>query len=188
GAPLQQGVVGGISLDPGDALAAALELKNYEFNAQGVEMNQRYRSSAVVDDPDLGEEIWDRDPELYLRAALRPGAKLPHAWVVDESGHRVSTLDLVGHGRFTLVTGVAGRAWVEAVEAIDRPLLGLAVVGGAGARDLYGYWARVRDIDEGGALLVRPDGYIAWRRSGALGEGESAEELLRSVLADVLGQ
>ncbi len=170
------------------AMAAALELKNYEFNAHGVEMNQRYRSGAVIDDPELGEETWARDPELYLQAAVRPGAKLPHAWLVDASGRRTSTLDLVGHGRFTLVTGLAGQAWAEAVRAIDRPLLDVAVIGGPEARDLYGYWARVRDIDEDGALLVRPDGYIAWRRSSGLQPGERADQIVRSVLAAILGQ
>ena len=57
------------------AAQAALELKNHEFNAQGVEMNQRYVSSAVVPDATGDEEVWKRDPELYLQATTRPGAK-----------------------------------------------------------------------------------------------------------------
>uniref|UniRef100_UPI0009FE5426 FAD-dependent oxidoreductase n=1 Tax=Aldersonia kunmingensis TaxID=408066 RepID=UPI0009FE5426 len=50
-----------------EALADALELKNYEFNAQGVELNQRYESSAVLADPDAGEERWIRDRQLYVQ-------------------------------------------------------------------------------------------------------------------------
>jgi 2,4-dichlorophenol 6-monooxygenase len=36
-------------------------------------------------------------------------------------------------------------------------------IGVDGLRDAYGDWLRTREIDEDGALLVRPDGYIAWR-------------------------
>ncbi len=107
--------------DPGpDGVAArravqdALELKNTEFNAQGVEMNQRYVSDAVLADPALGPEEWARDPQLYLQATTRPGAKIPHAWLVGRDGRRVSTLDLTGRGAFKLVTGLAGQAWAEA--------------------------------------------------------------------------
>ena len=78
------------------ALTAALELKNYEFNAQGVELNQRYTSTAVVPDPDAAPEQWDRDPQLYLQATTRPGAKVPHTWLVDRRGRRISTLDVTG--------------------------------------------------------------------------------------------
>jgi 2,4-dichlorophenol 6-monooxygenase len=61
-------------------LRAAIELKNYEFNAHGVELNQRYRSSAVVGDG-TPPPAFERDPELYHQATTWPGARLPHCWV-----------------------------------------------------------------------------------------------------------
>jgi 2,4-dichlorophenol 6-monooxygenase len=51
--------------------------------------------------------------------------------------------------------------------------------------DLYGDWARVRGIDDGGALLVRPDNYVAFRRAGAASEAE-AEAVLEGALRTVL--
>ena len=39
-----------------ERLYEALELKNTEFNAHGVELNQRYESGAVLPDPDAGDE------------------------------------------------------------------------------------------------------------------------------------
>ena len=72
-----------------DAIQEALQLKSYEFNAHGVELNQRYDSAAVIPDPTAGEEQWARDQELYLQATTRPGAKLPHAWLVGTDGRRV---------------------------------------------------------------------------------------------------
>ena len=168
------------------ALNEALELKNYEFNAQGVELNQRYVSSAVIPDPALGEEVWERDPQLYLQATTRPGAKVPHAWLVDATGRRVSTLDVTGKGRFSLVTGLAGRAWVEAAAQLDLPFLRAVVMGAKDAQDLYCAWARIREIHEAGALLVRPDGYVAWRQSAMVWDADEALRQLRDALSAIL--
>lgn len=166
-------------------LVEALDLKDYEFNAQGVEMNQRYSSRAVLteDTP----EVWNRDPDLFLQATTRPGAKLPHTWLVDARGRRTSTLDVVGKGRFTLITGLAGQAWRNAVVKLALPYLDVVVVGEDGARDLYLDWARIREVDEGGAILVRPDGYVAWRRAGEERDTEVALRELSLVLDRLLG-
>ncbi|QEE60410.1 2,4-dichlorophenol 6-monooxygenase [Salinibacterium sp. dk2585] len=169
------------------ALYEALELKNTEFNAQGVELNQRYASSAVIPDPTLGEEEWVRDRELYLQATTRPGAKIPHAWLVNERGVRVSTLDVTGGGRMSLVTGLSGTAWAEASARLDVPYLRTVVIGAPEHADLYGDWNAVSEIDEAGALLVRPDGYIAWRQPAGVHDTDEAERQLTAALAAVLG-
>ncbi|MEU0469820.1 FAD-dependent monooxygenase [Amycolatopsis sp. NPDC006131] len=162
------------------ALHEAIELKNYEFNAHGVELNQRYASGAVIPD-DAPPEVWERDPELFHQPSTRPGAKLPHAWLVDEHGERLSTLDLVGRGEFTVVTGLAGGGWVSAAEELS---LRAVRIGDAGARDAYGDWRRVSDLDEAGCLLVRPDGYVAWRSVSDVPSGHVG--VLRDVLNQVL--
>ncbi|MFI8997451.1 FAD-dependent oxidoreductase [Streptomyces sp. NPDC053542] len=169
-------------------LDAAIELKNYEFNAHGVELNQRYASAAVLDDGSPAEE-WPRDRELYHQPSTRPGAKLPHAWLTDAHGRRVSTLDLVGKGRFTLVTGLSGVAWEAAAEACAADLgvpLDTVRIGSDAARDAYGDWRRRRETDESGCLLVRPDGYVAWRRDTAPDTAEAAAAELRKALEAVL--
>ncbi len=171
-------------------LESAIELKNYEFNAHGVELNQRYESTAVlplVDEP----EPWPLDAELFHQPSTRPGAKLPHVWLVDAAGHRVSSLDLVGGGSFTVVTGPSGDAWVAAA-ATCRDELGLplrsVVVGAAAARDAYGDWRRATapELEEDGCLLVRPDGYVAWRSTGA--PADDAAKALRGVLDAILSR
>lgn len=169
-----------------ERLYEALEVKNTEFNAQGVELNQRYTSSAVVADPAAGEEVWTNDRELYLQATTRPGAKLPHAWLVGSDGTRVSTLDVTGKGQMTLLTGIGGQAWKRAAAKLDLPFLRTVVVGEPGTIDPYGYWRQVRDIDEAGALLVRPDGYIAWRHSAAVWDDTEALASLETALTAVL--
>jgi 2,4-dichlorophenol 6-monooxygenase len=168
------------------ALGEALELKNFEFNAQGVELNQRYESTAVLPDVNSEPEIWHRDKQLYLQATTRPGAKIPHAWLVDEQGKKISTLDVVGHGQFSLVTGLTGTAWISAAEKLAHPFLRCVVIGEHGQQDLYGTWARLREIDEAGALLIRPDGYVAWRYLGDLFDPDAAVEQLQSALSRLL--
>ncbi|MFI7583470.1 FAD-dependent monooxygenase [Kocuria sp. M1N1S27] len=155
-------------------LAGVLTLKDNEYNALGIELNHRYVSSAVVLDGEL-EERWTVDPVVHAQHTTRPGAKLPHAWVVDARGRKISTLDLVGGGQFTLITGLAGTAWAEAARGLGLDWLHVVVIDGPEARDLAFAWARVREIAEDGALLVRPDGYVAWRsHSGPVPDADSS--------------
>ncbi|MFC9910880.1 FAD-dependent oxidoreductase [Streptomyces sp. NPDC059866] len=171
-------------------LEEAVQLKNYEFNAHGVEMNQRYVSGAVLPD-DCPAEVWEEDPELVARPTTRPGAKLPHAWLVDGSGERISTLDVVGKGEFTVLTGLSGGVWDTAADAC-RDELGVPLrsvrIGDDNSRDTYGEWSRVSEIAEDGVLLVRPDGYVAWRRSTAPETAQAAHDALLTALRRVLGR
>ena len=148
-----------------EALRIGMELKNYEFNAHGVELGQHYASTAVVGDGSQPPEP-DRDPELYYRPTTVPGARLPHVWVGD-SRRRVSTHDLARYGRFTLLTGIAGEAWAAAAAkvgaALDVPLDAVVIGPGREITDLYFDWATMREVAEDGALLVRPDKHIGWR-------------------------
>jgi 2,4-dichlorophenol 6-monooxygenase len=146
-------------------LREALELKDYEFNAHGVELGQRYRSGAVVPD-DTPEPAHTRDAELYYHPTTWPGARLPHCWLGD-GGHRVSTHDLAGKGRFALLTGISGEAWAIAAEAVSEHL-GIAIAAhvigpGREYTDLYDDWARLREVGEDGCVLVRPDAHVGWR-------------------------
>jgi 2,4-dichlorophenol 6-monooxygenase len=164
----------------------ALRLKRYDYDAHGVELNQRYRSGAVIADPE--PEVFARDPQLHAQITSRPGAKLPHTWVVDALGTKVSTLDIVGHGRMTLLTGLSGRDWQRAAAGLDLPYLDVVVIGDPAYRDLYFTWAERREIDEAGAILVRPDGYVAWRHPVAPASVDDAARLLGQALSHVLAK
>jgi 2,4-dichlorophenol 6-monooxygenase len=168
-------------------LRAAIELKNYEFNAHGVELGQRYRSAAVVSDG-TPEPAYERDPELYYHATTWPGARLPHCWV-EHRGARVSTLDLAGHGRFTLLTGIGGEPWAAAAAAIaQRSGLGLVayVIGpGREVLDIYDDWVRLSEVAEDGCVLVRPDTHVGWRAATLASDPASA---LAGALERILGR
>ena len=144
-----------------EQLFKALEIKHYEFNAQGTELNQRYVSGAVIVED--AEEIFKRDPQLYLQATTRPGAKVPHTWLINAKGQKRSTLDITGQGRFTLLTGLSGTGWKQAAETLELPYLDVVQIGSRDYRDVYGTWNAKSEVHEAGAVLVRPDGYVAWR-------------------------
>ena len=168
------------------ALVEAMDLKHYEFNAHGVDMGQFYQSAAIVPDGSP-RPVDERDPELYYKQSTVPGARFPHVWVADVHGHKRSTHDLVPYGQFTLVTGIAGEAWADAAakvaDELGVPLEAVVIGPGRDVIDTYYDWARMRGVEESGAVLVRPDSHVAWRAqtladdpAGALGDA------LRSVL------
>ncbi len=168
-----------------EALLEAMKLKDYEFNAHGVELGQFYESSAIVSDGSARPEPV-RDPELYYQPSTVPGGRLPHVWVGD-AFHKFSTHDLAPYSRFTLLTGTAGQAWVHAAETVGGELgidLRAVIIGpGAEFTDLYYDWAAQREIDEDGAILVRPDKHIGWRASSLPDDPQAA---LRSAMAAIL--
>ncbi|MGE0774628.1 MAG: 2,4-dichlorophenol 6-monooxygenase, partial [Sphingomonadaceae bacterium] len=168
-------------------LEAALDVKQTEFNAEGIEMNQRYVSSAIIQDASVPPEEFARNPILYHQPTTRPGAKIPHAWLVDHNGQKRSTLDVTGKGMFCAVTGLAGTAWIEAVARLDLPFLRSVVIDTADSKDLYREWQRIREIEEDGVLLVRPDGYIAWRQVRRPADAAAATMLLGQALESILG-
>jgi 2,4-dichlorophenol 6-monooxygenase len=166
-------------------LREAVEFKNYEFNTHGVELNQRYRSEAVVPDgtPDPDNP---RDNELYHHATTFPGAKVPHAWV-GRGSTRLSTLDIGGHGRFTLLTGPGGESWQTAADtvgdAVGIEITAVTIGPGCDYDDIYGDWAKLREISDSGCILLRPDNYVGFRADALHPEPEQAlAAALRQIL------
>ncbi|HET6543083.1 MAG TPA: FAD-dependent monooxygenase [Chryseolinea sp.] len=149
-----------------EKLRKAILFKSYEFNCHGVEMNQRYSSAAIIHDG-TPEPEWKRDKELYYQASTRPGAHLPHVWL-GKDNQKISTLDLCGHGKFILLTGIGGEAWIEAVKEVGKSLdirIDTIKIGpGCDYTDLYGAWADEKETEDDGCLLIRPDLYVAWRQ------------------------
>lgn len=116
----------------------------------------RYAEGALVDDG-LGPQPMDR-----LSLTGRPGTRVPHAWLADGR----STLDVTGSG-FGLLTGPGGQRWIEAARS-------------------SGIAAAVADgVVDKGALLVRPDGIVAWATADA---SPTSETVLREVLDTVCGR
>ena len=162
--------------DPADAgfvreIGESMAEHSMEFHEQNVEYGYTYDSTAVV--PDGSERLPNPDPIRVYVMDARPGHPLPHAWIEDgQGGERRSTIDLVRPGRFLLIAGEDGREWCDAAFAAGRTL-GVdidAVTIGHSRGDWLDprlTWARHRRFGSAGAVLVRPDRFVAWRSSGA---------------------
>jgi 2,4-dichlorophenol 6-monooxygenase len=153
-------------------LREAIAFKVYEFDAHGVDMNQRYASDAVLMGPG-DSHTFDDDPELIYQPTSVPGARLPHVWLVRDR-QNYSSLDLVGQGRFTLLTGIGGGSWREAAKAVTAefgvPVTVITIGADCDYEDPFGDWARARGVEDDGAVLVRPDQFVAWRSPGRGGD------------------
>jgi len=132
------------------------------------------------------EPAYTRDAELYYHPTTWPGARLPHCWLGSD-GHKVSTHDLAGNGRFALLTGISGQRWAQAAWEVSQQLgieIAAYVIGpGRQYTDLYDDWARLREVTEDGCVLVRPDAHVGWR-AAAITTDPAGE--LRRVLEAIL--
>jgi 2,4-dichlorophenol 6-monooxygenase len=98
-------------------------------------------------------------------------------------------MDLAPYTEWTVITGIAGEAWAGAADKVGHELgipLRTVVIGpGREVTDLYYDWAKLREVDEDGALLVRPDKHIAWRSMSMPDQPHAA---LRTAMAQILGR
>ncbi|KAF2099151.1 FAD-binding monooxygenase-like protein [Rhizodiscina lignyota] len=128
-----------------------------------------YTSRAICaeDTSPLGGLTWRpwTLPSLFLSIDGRPGRRAPHVWV-DHQGKRISTLDLLGKS-FVLLAGADGKEWLNAVKEVSS-VLGVEItaycVGPEGGLVApKGTFESAAGISSRGALLVRPDDFVAWR-------------------------
>ncbi|WP_256105410.1 FAD-dependent oxidoreductase [Streptomyces sp. ODS05-4] len=120
----------------------------------------QYDSAAV-----LGAASGEPLPER-LDLTARPGTRAPHAERVTDgmTGATESVLDRLGRS-FVVLTAGPSEPWTEAVQ-LARGQLGVPLDACRLDGDPRGGDAavlRAYDLEPGGAILVRPDGFVAWR-------------------------
>ncbi|KIV95025.1 hypothetical protein PV10_02732 [Exophiala mesophila] len=162
-----------------------IESQCIEFGAHGIELGFTYDEGLRIAD---GTEEPEIDPlgQTYS-PTTRPGHRLPHAWLqlhLDDS--IVSTHDLVGFkGSFLLLTDDSGKSWIEASKRlIARHKVPIAVAQvGSQYKDMEDQWEQCGQLKEGGAILVRPDNFVAWRSKGPSNTGgRELEDAFNSLL------
>jgi 2,4-dichlorophenol 6-monooxygenase len=156
-----------------------------EFQHADIDLGFEYANSpGVVPD---GTDAPPRDPvgTDYVQVA-RPGHRMPHAWLA-RNGVAVPTHDLIPQGRFVLLAGADGATWCSAAEEVARergvPLDAYRVAPDGDLRDDDGTWTELRGHGDAGAVLIRPDGHVAFR---ALVSPANPAEELHSALDVVL--
>jgi hypothetical protein len=119
------------------------------------DLGRTYRSPVIADDGAV-------PAQGHFRTA-RPGERAPHAWV-RRHGRRTSVLDLF-EDRLTVLTGPRGDGWRRATARLPGVPIEVLVAG----RDLLDPRGTLRAayrLDPDSAVLVRPDGIVAWRHDG----------------------
>jgi putative polyketide hydroxylase len=105
----------------------------------------------------------------------RPGTRAPHL-ILTFRGKPISTIDLFD-GQWVLVAGPAGGAWVEAAgkvaAAADFSLKCYGLRADGELQDTENRWTSAYGVHESGAVLIRPDSFIAWRAKELVGKPES---------------
>jgi putative polyketide hydroxylase len=171
----------GEGLSPTDAVAASRRYGNF----LGMELGFRYASAAIVADGSEPEQVADEVID-YVPSA-RPGSRAPHVWL-ERGGERCSTLDLVGDG-FAVLAGCDGGRWIEAAADVRArlriPLSGYAIDADGDWSAAHRAFAERYGIRDDGAVLVRPDGHVAFRAADGSGAAPGArlDTALRRVLA-----
>ncbi len=134
------------------------------FDRIGLDIGYVYEEGALVPDGSAPEE--PADPVTEYRPSARPGARFPHLWL-DAPKNTRSTHDLLDPRALTLLLGGGGGEWQDAALQVKGSLrsglrtqsLGSLCEDDASRRALEKFCG----IGQDGALLIRPDGHVAWR-------------------------
>lgn len=125
----------------------------------------RYPAGAFIDDGDGADDLFE-DPHA---PSGRPGSRAPHV-VVTHRGARMSTIDLFSD-RWILASGPRGNDWSTWMSRSSAArLLGVVWHGiqpSSDLEDLTDRFSAAYGVEADGAVLIRPDGFVAWRHARA---------------------
>jgi putative polyketide hydroxylase len=163
------------------AIAAGIPRLREGYWSQGQQFGSIYSSRAIVDDGTVAEVSTVSD----YRMTAHPGAHAPHFWL-KEGERRLSTIDLFGD-RFVLLAGDRGRDWREALATVAgecRIESRAYLIGPRGEfTEESGSWTELYGVSDAGAVLVRPDGHVAFRSSMSV---NNPAAVLRDALKQLL--
>jgi putative polyketide hydroxylase len=154
-----------------------LRIRSAEADYLNVVFGYRYRSRAIVSSSD-DDGSSSEDPRA---PSATPGFRVPHVPICLD-GKQLSLHDLTGRD-FVLIAGSEGAHWMNAAARFTA-LTGFPVdayrvdADLRSTRDLH----RALRLDDAGALLVRPDGFVGWR---AAGDVQGAEDRLAGALEEI---
>jgi 2-polyprenyl-6-methoxyphenol hydroxylase-like FAD-dependent oxidoreductase len=149
-----------------------------------LEIGHRYRSRAVIADHSVEDDgLPYADPRTSRGL---PGTRAPHLWLDGRVGRR-STLDVYGR-RFCLMCARSGGAWRDAFASTTEQAgaeLELHRISDRDLEDTEERFEEAHGVTRTGAVLVRPDGYVAWR---AATDERASAGTAAGVMAGLLGR
>jgi len=159
-----------------EKLKIKLQEQQANLNYEGLDLGYIYHSNAILSE---NNETMSVLPGKYVPTTL-PGSRAPYVKLV-KNGKTISTLDLF-EKEFVLLLGSDGYEWQAAAEQLVKsilfPIKIYRVANHGDLIDVDNQWHQVYEITTTGAVLVRPDGHVAWRSQSIVGE---PVEVLRNV-------
>lgn len=162
----------------------AIPHQREHFEYYGQTFGYSYRSHLVLDE---GESPVQREINTYSASAA-PGGRAPHCWLkFPDGGNTISTIDLFKDSDFTLLAGREAHAWVAAFRAVAKAaqISGNAflIAPNGDLIDHLGAFHDLYDISPAGAVLIRPDGHVAWRAKGGTSDTTTTMKQVMSLFA-----
>jgi 2-polyprenyl-6-methoxyphenol hydroxylase-like FAD-dependent oxidoreductase len=158
-------------------LAEGIPEQRAHFDYPGQTFGYHYDSALITPD---GTPLPEFSVTEYTPTA-RPGHRAPHLPLGGDPDR--SLLDLFDLSRFTLLAGAEGQDWVSAARSAAAALgipLQTVRIGQDVTTDLD-VWQRLYGVSAGGAVLIRPDGHVAWRSACPGSQRDLRNALAQSV-------
>ncbi|MDC3980737.1 FAD-dependent monooxygenase [Polyangium jinanense] len=149
-----------------ERVLSAIAQQKSHFDRIGLDLGYTYEEGAILRDGSPPAAS-DDHVSSYV-PSTRPGARFPHFWL-DGNDRRQSSRSLIDYHASTLLVGAAATARPSDVEALDQveSLHGVRLFKLGAAEIPACHVAAVHtalQIEPDGALLIRPDGHVAWRQ------------------------
>ncbi len=146
-----------------------------------MEIGYRYHSPAIASESGTGAALYE-DPR---RSQGMPGTRAPHV-PLQRGGTRISTLDLFGQN-FCVLAAANGAVFCDAARdaaaGLGLPIDCYRVAAGENVSAPDGRFTDAYGLSDSGAVIVRPDGFVAWRAKGARhASTATVSTVLRSLL------
>ncbi|MEO0323153.1 MAG: FAD-dependent monooxygenase [Myxococcota bacterium] len=128
------------------------------FDRIGLDIGYVYAAGALVpaEAPGPPPEVTRYVPSTH------PGARFPHVWL--DTQHARSTHDALSPDRFTLLVDEAAEPWRGAAAPVAEHVTVASLEELGESEDAREALRGLCGLGPGGALLVRPDGHVAWRQ------------------------
>jgi hypothetical protein len=158
-----------------ETLKIKLHEQQKNLNYEGLDLGFVYHSKAVQSEND---QVISVLPDKYIPTTL-PGSRAPYVRLIKD-GKAISTLDLFEKA-YVLLVGSDGYQWQTAANelAATLPLKNYRIAHNGDLIDPENVWHELYEITTTGAVLVRPDGHVAWRSKEII---DNPKNILRNFL------
>lgn len=169
-----------------ERVLAAIAQQRSHFDRIGLDLGYTYEEGALLGDGTRPPEVDDR-VSSYI-PSTRPGARFPHFWL-DGNRRQRGSRSMIDYGASILLLGAAVEALPADLEALEhveaRHGVRLFRLGSADIPACHRAAVHaLAQIEQDGALLIRPDGHVAWRQQRGV---MLSVELIASIVEQVYG-